>query len=115
MLHPESFKKLAALAVLGAAALAAPLFASASPTSEVQHTKAVQYGDLDLTKPADAQRLYARIKHAAQEVCRNYQWSPVQADCYEAAVAEAVAKVHQPLLSAMVERRSAGRSAHVGA
>ena len=67
-------------------------------------------------KPADVQRLYARIKHAAQDVCRNYQWSPVQQDCYEAAVTEAVAKVHEPLLSALVERRSVtGRSNHAGA
>lgn len=108
MLHPESFAKAAVLALLGAAAIAAPTFASASPTSEVAHTKVVHIGDLDPSKPEDAQRLYARIKHAAQEVCRSYQWSPVMLDCYQAAVDEAVAKLNKPLLSALVEHRANG-------
>ena len=29
----------------------------------------VRFGDLDLTRPADAQELYRRIKHAAHHVC----------------------------------------------
>jgi UrcA family protein len=106
MLHPKNFAKVVALALFGTAVVAAPTLASASPTGEVRHSKAVKYGDLDLSKPDDASRLYARIRRAAQDVCRNYQWSPVQIDCYEAAVNEAVAKVHQPLLSALVGRHS---------
>src|ERR1700746_1712793 len=29
----------------------------------------VRFGDLDLTRPADAQELFRRIKHAAHHVC----------------------------------------------
>ena len=109
MLHPGTFRSLAALALLGAAATLAPALASASPTSEVSHSIVVRYADLDTTKPADVQRLYLRIKLAAQSVCRNYEWSPVQQDCYEAAVADAVAHAHKPLLTALVERRGTSR------
>jgi UrcA family protein len=111
MFRPEFTRTLAALALAATAVTLAPTAAFASPTSEVNHSAVVRYGDLDTSKPADIDRLYVRIKQAAQSVCRNYQWSPVQLDCYEAAVADAVAKVHKPLLSALVERR--GGSAHV--
>jgi UrcA family protein len=111
MFRPEYTRTLAALAMIGTAVMLAPTSAVASPTSEVSHSAVVRFADLDTSKPADIERLYVRIKQAAQSVCRNYQWSPVQVDCYEAAVADAVAKVHQPLLSALVERH--GATAHV--
>jgi UrcA family protein len=106
MLHPEKVIQVISLALLGSAVVAASTLASASSTEAVQESKAVRYGDLDLSKPRDAARLYARITLAAREVCRDYKWSSVQLDCYEAAVNEAVAKVHQPLLSALLGRHA---------
>jgi len=111
MFRPEFTRTLAALAMLGTAVMLAPTVAGAAPTPEVSQSVIVHYGDLDTSKAADIKRLYLRIKRAARSVCQHDQWSPVQLDCYEAAVADAVARVHQPLLSALVERR--GATAHV--
>jgi UrcA family protein len=66
----------------------------------------VSYADLDLSKPEGARILYARIKRAAHKVCaplasrevrRNFLWR----DCYEGAIANAVATVDRPGLTAL--------------
>jgi UrcA family protein len=66
----------------------------------------VNYADLDVSKPAGAQQLYQRIKSAARKVCaplngkdlhRMFLWR----DCYEQAVADAVATIDRPALSAL--------------
>ena len=78
--------------------------ASAEPEAK---SLAVSYADLDLSKPAGAQTLYKRIKKAARVVCGpvdNYTFvTPARKfrQCYEKAIADAVAQVDRPSLTAL--------------
>lgn len=86
--------------------------ASAEPKVKAQ---TVSFADLDLSKSAGAQTLYKRIKAAARNVCGpadNYTYvtPPKQfRQCYEAAIADAVAQIDRPSLTALhrEETRSA--------
>lgn len=68
---------------------------------------AVSFADLDLSKPAGAQTLYKRIKAAARNVCGPAdQYTFVVSSysfrkCYDKAVADAVAQVDRPSLTAL--------------
>ena len=79
---------------------------NASAEAKVK-TQSVSYADLDLSKPAVAQTLYKRIKAAARHVCGpvdNYTFvTPSKAfrQCYEQAIADAVAQVDRPSLTAL--------------
>ena len=70
-------------------------------------TTAVSFADLDLSKAAGAQTLYKRIKVAARRVCgpadRYIYGAPGNAfrKCFDAAVADAVAQVDRPSLTAL--------------
>jgi UrcA family protein len=55
---------LGTLAASGAMSSSARAYEEDTPISKI-----VQFGDLDLTKPAGAQVLYRRIQAAAQQVC----------------------------------------------
>jgi UrcA family protein len=65
----------------------------------------VSYADLDLSKMAGARTLYRRIASAARGVCgedgrrieEQIQWR----SCYQGAIADAVAAVNSPLLTAV--------------
>ena len=67
----------------------------------------VSYRDLDLTRTADVQKLYRRLKHAAASVCleepaaeqfsRHQAW----AHCYNDALDSAVLQVRSPELLAL--------------
>jgi UrcA family protein len=78
--------------------------ASAEPKAKAQ---TVSYADLDLSKPAGAQTLYKRIKAAARSVCGpvdqyTFQMpSRVFRACFEQAIADAVAQVDRPSLTAL--------------
>jgi UrcA family protein len=65
----------------------------------------VGYSDLNLTTVAGAQTLYKRIKGAARTVCgyegRNLTDESAWNSCYRGAIADAVAKVNSPLLTAV--------------
>jgi UrcA family protein len=86
--------------------------ASAEPKVKAQ---TVSYADLDLSKSAGAQTLYKRIKAAARHVCGpvdNYTFvTPSRAfrKCYDQALADAVAQIDRPSLTALhrEETRSA--------
>jgi UrcA family protein len=86
---------------------AASLFASvASATDGSEVSTVVKYRDLDPTLTADAQRLYARLKYAAQKVCGSYdsrdlQMQRLQEACYDKALSNAVEKVNEPTLTAL--------------
>jgi hypothetical protein len=75
----------------------------------------VSYADLDLSKPAGTQTLYARIKAAARRVCGpvdNYTFvtpSKTFRKCYEKSIADAVVQVDRPSLTAL--HREESRSA----
>ena len=70
-------------------------------------TTTVSFADLDLSKAAGAQTLYNRIKVAARRVCgpadRYTYGAPNNAfrKCFVAAVADAVAQVDRPSLTAL--------------
>ncbi|WP_129781241.1 UrcA family protein [Peristeroidobacter soli] len=59
-------------------------------------TTTVRYGDLDLSKQADAQKLYGRLQRASDNVCgeykelRNLQKMKLYNVCYQDALARAV-------------------------
>ena len=78
--------------------------ASAEPKAKQQ---TVSFADLDLSKPAGAQTLYKCIKAAARRVCgpvdRYTFVTPAQTSrqCYEQAIADAVAQVDRPSLTAL--------------
>ena len=113
MYRPATFKTLLPLMLLGAAAAVAPAIASAaapaaSPGDKITQSTVVSFRDLDLSKPADAARLYARIRHAAARVCPSRWEDQPQRGCYDAAVAAAVARINKPLLSARHQQHAHG-------
>jgi UrcA family protein len=102
-----SKSKLLTRAGIAAFAVCTSLVAySASAESNVK-SQTVSFADLDLSKPAGAQTLYKRIQKAARHVCGptdKYTYiTPRKAfrECYEAAVADAVAQVDRPSLTAL--------------
>jgi UrcA family protein len=69
----------------------------------------VNYRDLNLSTIAGATTLYQRLTHAARSVCDEgpgvdayREWK----SCYQAAIADAVAKVNNPLLTGLHNGRS---------
>jgi UrcA family protein len=99
----------AALALLICGAEGA-LFAAGASAAEVR-SLSVRYADLDLERPADVARLYQRIRGAAENVCGPRLLtglnvpSPDYRRCFAAAVAQAVARVDRPALSAYHQQR----------
>ena len=100
----QSTAWVALLALASAAAGANP-----EDTEEVP-SENVNYEDLNLTTLAGVTQLYGRIERAARLVCgpntdqsRMGQWKT----CYRLAVAAAVARVNNPLLTAVHDNRTA--------
>lgn len=87
--------------------------ASAEPSVKSQ---TVSYADLDLSKPAGVQTLYQRIKAAARNVCGpvdQYTYASSHRafrKCCETAIADAVAQVDRPTLTAL-HKEKASRTA----
>ena len=83
------------------AVLAGPVQAN---NHEITVKISVSTAGLDLSQPANARELYARIEHAADIVCTHgmrVDLEPVQhfVACYEKALGDAVRSVNQPQLS----------------
>jgi UrcA family protein len=105
-LRVRSASKHAAVAAIGVATLT--LFGmNANATSIADApTQKVDFKDLDLSKQADAKRLYRRLQMAAGEVCIGYpiaeglRNSP-RARCEQAAVTHAVETIAHPNLTAL--------------
>ena len=100
----QSTAWVALLALASAAAGANP-----EDTEEVP-SENVNYEDLNLTTLAGVTQLYGRIERAARLVCgpntdqsRMGQWKT----CYRLAVAAAVARVNNPMLTAVHDSRMA--------
>ena len=80
--------------------------AVAGPGPDETASVTISFSDLDLSKPEGAQMLYRRIAAAARTVCGVSQAKQLKEialakDCYTAAVANAVATVNRPLLTAL--------------
>ncbi len=89
------------LAGLGYLVLTAAFAAPAAATDAVK----VRYDDLNLATPTGNAVLLGRIKQAANVVCPEYPAGDVRRiriyrPCFKEAVANAVANVHQPSLTA---------------
>jgi UrcA family protein len=78
--------------------------ASAGPPADARSV-AVNYRDLNLATIEGAITLYQRLKGAARTVCEGPQTGVAAyqewRSCYQAAMADAVAKVNNPLLTAL--------------
>jgi UrcA family protein len=99
-------KRHALIAIGTLAALAGANLAAASPEVGETRTTVVRYTDLDPSRPADARRLYDRIKRAARAVCDNDPSSDLERlreyeKCLGQAVTEAVEKVQSEQVSAI--------------
>jgi UrcA family protein len=91
-------------AILAALALSSSAIAAADPTSA---GVTVKYADLNIASPSGALVLYERIRASAQSAC-SYFWFATDADearCVHNTIANAVAKVNEPALSAVYDAK----------
>jgi UrcA family protein len=98
-------KRHALVAIATLAAMATANLATATPATDEPRSAVVRYGDLDLSRPADARRLYGRIKRAARAVCDNHPLVDFKRldeyeKCLGQAVSEAVEKVQSEQVTA---------------
>jgi UrcA family protein len=99
--------KLLTRASITAFAICTSLVAYSASAEPKVKSQSVSFADLDLSKPAGAQTLYKRIQKAARHVCGpidKYTYViPRKAfrECYEEAIAAAVAQVDRPSLTAL--------------
>jgi UrcA family protein len=92
--------------LLAGSVLAIAFFCGAAGADEhaVIVSKKVDSSGLDLNRAADAQQLYTRIRHAADDVCtRGRQVDLLPSDnparCYEKALANAIRSARLPMLT----------------
>ncbi|MFO1465280.1 MAG: UrcA family protein [Steroidobacteraceae bacterium] len=117
MTHLDHCKRIALRPILAgmvaSVALLGTLSSQASPADAAQARPrvAVRYVTEELTTERGVKVLYARLKNAALEVCPGAddrdvgRAAPARA-CYDAALADAVAQVRLPRLTAMHDRES---------
>ncbi len=94
---------LIAAAIFGALASSLSAVCAAGGGTKPQVSVTVKFADLNISNPSGALVLYERIQRAAQGVC-SYYWYKLatgEAHCVHDAIANAVAKVNQPALSAV--------------
>jgi UrcA family protein len=85
--------------------------ASANPREEEIRSEKVNFVDLNLNTLAGVNILYDRITHAARLVCApadEFAHHAEYAKCCQTAVDAAIAKVNNPLLSAVHQNRQGG-------
>lgn len=102
----------ALLAVGAASGGAGAAEADAQAVAANARSAAIEYGDLELGNALAVDKLYARIAAAAEQVCGDYDARDLRARadwrvCYEAAVADAVARVPH---AAFAERHRSKRA-----
>ena len=94
------------LGVIGAS----PAFATDEFATDEAQTVDVHFRDLDLAKNQDAKVLFMRLKDAAEDVCgTTYDAASLFTrlqikQCQKEAIGGAVAKIDQPLLTAVYDR-----------
>lgn len=112
---------LGVIAALLGGAFAGPASAEAPPPAPA--AQAVSYADLDLSRPADAEALLARITVAARDACDDSAThSPLFPrashdfrTCTSEAVDAAVARINQPALTALAAPANQPVQSPVGA
>ena len=110
--HPIHFRGLIATVMASALAAGFATICAAAETTDVPQV-VVKFGDLDLSAPQGANKLYSRLAAAAQEVCkssavdsRNLGARARVNACLHKAIADAVTKVGQPELFAIYDAKS---------
>lgn len=108
----NSSTSLPGLVALGLLALLAtsPGIVSAADPSAASRT--VKFVDLNVSNPSDAHALYMRILAAAQVVCSYIPFATDadKARCVRNAIADAVARIDRPELSALFNARHGNRT-----
>lgn len=84
----------------------------AAPAADQVLAVVVSYADLDVSKAAGIEVLYGRIDQAARKVCaplasREVRRMLLWRHCREQAVANAVASINRPMLTALYRSRTA--------
>jgi UrcA family protein len=104
--------RLITTAIFGALALSGGAASIAADTSEVPQV-VVKFGDLNLSNPQGAAKLYSRIATAAYEVCKSFDINSRDLGsrarltaCLHKAIADAVTKVGQPELLAIYNAKN---------
>jgi UrcA family protein len=86
--------------------------AAAYADAQFQDSSRVRYSDLNLQRQSDVAKLYDRIAVAADQVCGprsltgSYSKSSIYTNCYDDALAQAVARVNQAPLTLYYEQRT---------
>ena len=96
-----------ATAIFSALAASFATVCTAADSSETR-SQTVKYADLNISNPSGALVLYERIRAGAQGAC-SYYWFHTDADearCVHDAIANAVAKVNRPALSAVYNAKN---------
>ena len=90
-----------------------PTLTLANPLDDVRSVR-VRFGDLDVSAPAGAERLYRRLSIASRDVCGDeseivdlQQLADIRA-CRSEALEDAVARVDRPMLTAAFEHHHPG-------
>jgi UrcA family protein len=91
-----------------------PLAAGASQGAPAQlggDAVVVRYADLDIHTPPGAEMLYARIEHAAEQLCPQADFREIQRHlaslrCRDEVVAHAVSRINSPQLAAVYASRT---------
>jgi UrcA family protein len=100
---------------IGSALMAAPAAGDPRPDRTT-----VQFGDLNLDRPADVAVLYGRINLAAEQVCHqralngSYVLSPTFATCVADTVEKAVGNINRAPLTAFSRQQMQMRIASAG-
>jgi UrcA family protein len=110
--HPIRFRGLIVTVILSALATGFATICAAADTTDVPQV-VVKFGDLSLSSPQGASKLYSRLAAAAQEVCKSFAVDDrdlgararVNA-CLHQAIADAVTKVGKPELFAIYNAKN---------
>jgi len=101
------------LSTLAVLALAGPAFAASVDGPTQTTSVAARTAGLDLGHHADAQRMVARLDHAALSVCGASQFSASdyrnavrRSDCYRDAMNTALASLNAPTVTAVYRERA---------
>lgn len=99
----NSFGGFGGLVVTGILVFLAPSFSVVSAADPSSASRTVKFADLDVSSSSGAHALYMRILAAAQVVCSYHAFATDggKARCVRDAIADAVARVDRPELSAV--------------
>lgn len=100
---------IASVAFAAALAFGSTAFAQ-TPNADASTTRAVHYGDLNLSTPNGIHTLYRRIRLAASSGCQQVSAMPVALfiSCVRVATDAAVREVNNPSLTALHKGRKQG-------